>query len=34
MKKAKKVGKKDIWREYALKRALENWDDAGELIKF
>jgi len=26
--------KKDSWKEYALKHALENWDDADELIKY
>jgi hypothetical protein len=34
-KKAKELdAKKDAWREYALKHALENWDDADELIKY
>lgn len=26
--------KKDGWRDYALKHALENWDDADELINY
>ena len=25
---------KDEWRKYAMKHALENWDDADELIKY
>lgn len=35
MRKAKEVkSKKDPWREYALRHALENWDAADELIKY
>jgi len=26
--------KKDGWKEYALKHALENWDDADKLIEY
>lgn len=25
---------KDEWRKYAMKHALENWDDADDLIKY
>ncbi|MEW6295267.1 MAG: hypothetical protein AB1467_03140 [Candidatus Diapherotrites archaeon] len=26
--------KNDSWRKYALKHALENWDEADELIRY
>ena len=34
-KKAREIeSKKDDWRSYALRHALEEWDDADELIHY
>ena len=35
VKKAREIApQEDPWRKYALKHALENWDDADKLIKY
>jgi len=34
VKKARELEEKDVWKEYALRHALEDWDNADELIEY